>query len=554
MGLTKRLIARHERLARDGVPIAEACRRVKMGTGTYYRWARRGEGGENGLVRDFYERVVLLRRRGGMDVVARGEEWRSVDRFEKWAAGLVLDSGEQWHPELFQLWAAKDVLSGAFQTVWLLTPEGNAKTTWAAGLALYLLDHQLSAEIPVGAASIEQANVLYRQAEGFVRRTPGMVERFKLVPGMRRIDSRLTHGHLRVYPADDRTADGVIPSVAFLDEGHRQRDLQLYRVWRGKWSKRHGPVVVTSTAGEPSSEFEETRLKIIREAPRLDRDGAYLRAEHDNVVLHDWALRDREQAQDMEAVKEANPLSTITVDSLRAKQAAPEMTPEHWLRFSCNIAARPTGAAIQPEEWDAFGEPGLEPDQGAWSIGWLDLGWQIDTTAMGLIVWESRERRVIAGVKILEPPVDESDIVTGLIESQREFGPVGWVFDPNAGGRQMAQLLEKGEHPLQDGAEIQFIEHSQDNAPMAVAAARFDEALRNGWLVHDGHETLRRHVLNAVRRPLGGEKWKYDRPPDARHGERRAKYPNDALIGAVMGHSVAVAEHEQPTQHEHFAW
>jgi phage terminase large subunit-like protein len=551
--LTKALIARHERLARDDVPIAEACRRTKIGTGAYYRWAKRGEAGENGLVAEFYERVVLRRRGGGLLSVDNADEWRSVDRFGDWASALVLDSGGTWELEPFQRAAAEDVLSGNFQAIWLLTPEGNAKTTWAAGLALYLLEHQLSAEIPVGAASIEQANVLYRQAEGFVRRTPGMVGRFKLVPGMRRIDSRVTHGHLRVYPADDRTADGVIPSTAFLDEGHRQRDMRLYRTWRGKWSKRQGPVVVTSTAGEPTSEFEELRQKIIREAPRVTRDGAYLRAEHDDVVLHDWSVRNRDRAEDMRVVKEANPLETISVESLQAKWAAPEMTPEHWLRFSCNIATRPTGVAVQPEEWDELCEDGLEPDRKAWSIGWLDLGWQIDTTAMGVLVWESRERRLITGVRILETPVDEAEIVAGLVELQREFSPIGWVYDPNAGGRQMAQLLDKGEHPLQDGTEVQFFEHSQDNAPMALASARFDEALRNGWLRHNGHEGLRRHVLNAVRRPLGGEKWRYDRPPDARHGERRGKYPNDALIGVVMGHSVAVGEHERP-QHARASW
>jgi phage terminase large subunit-like protein len=62
---------------------------------------------------------------------------------------------------------------------------------------------------------------------------------------------------------------------------------------------------------------------------------------------------------------------------------------------------------------------------------------------------------------------------------------------------------------------IQFFEHSQDNAPMADAAVKLEEAIRNGWIRHDGDPDLRRHVLNAVRKSLGAEKWKYDRPSNA---------------------------------------
>jgi hypothetical protein len=69
------------------------------------------------------------------------------------------------------------------------------------------------------------------------------------------------------------------------------------------------------------------------------------------------------------------------------------------------------------------------------------------------------------------------------------------VYDPNAGGQQMAQLAREGQHPLQtdDAARakkyglppldgplepLEFIEHSQDNAPMALAAPALDEAIR----------------------------------------------------------------------------
>jgi phage terminase large subunit-like protein len=415
-----------------------------------------------------------------------------------------------------------------------------------AGVALHHGDHQANPFVPVGASSREQAEVMYRQAEGFVLRSPSIRDRFKCQEGYRRIKCLETFGRIQVYAADDRTADGVIPTLALVDELHRHRDLKLYRTWRGKLVKRGGQIGTISTAGEPGSEFEETRAAIVKQAANVTTDGAHIRAEGNGLVLHDWAVRDRSKCEDMEAVAAANPREEITAEVLRAKRDSPTMTPAHWQRFVCNIATREQGQGITPEAWEACREDDLGPDRAAWCIGFLDLGWRIDTTALGILVWEDFARRVVTGVTILEPPVDEADIVDALLALEEEWHPFGWVYDPNAGGQQMVQQLDKGDHIAQaDGRcrDMVFIEHSQDNASMATAAVRLDEAVRARRLVHDGDPGLRRHVLNAVRKPLGGEKWRFDRPADAKD-LRRAKYPIDALTGVLMGHSVAVAERE----------
>lgn len=469
----------------------------------------------------------------------------TLDHFREWAGGLILDSGDRWVLEPFQEKAAADIFAG-LEEVWLVLPEGNGKTTFLAGIALYHAANTLSAFVPIAAASREQAEIMYRQAEGFVIRTPGLGGVFKCQEGYRRIKTLEGGSRIQVYAADDRTADGVIPTLALLDELHRHRDLRLYRTWRGKIAKRDGQILTISTAGEPGGEFEETRAKIIKEATDLQtngKHGEHIRAAAEGIVLHDWSVRNRADADDMDIVAAANPRAAITPEILRKKHVSPTMSDAHWLRFVCNIATRMSGDGIKPEEWDALTEEGLTVPEGCWAVGWLDLGWKIDTTAMGILAWESRERRLITGVKVLEPPVEEGDIVRGMVGLQRKYSLDGWVYDPNAGGQQMAQLLDKGEHPQQDGVQFEFFEHTQDNAPMSLAARRFDEGIRAGWIRHDGDETLKKHVLNGVRKGLGGEKYRFDRPPDAK-GERRRLFPNDALIGAVMGHSFAVAHHE----------
>ena len=96
----------------------------------------------------------------------------TLEHFRAWASELVLDTGELWRLEPFQERFLEDLFSG-FPECWLVVPESNGKTTTIAGVALYHCEFTASAWVPVAASSREQAEVLYRQAEGFVMRSPG---------------------------------------------------------------------------------------------------------------------------------------------------------------------------------------------------------------------------------------------------------------------------------------------------------------------------------------------------------------------------------------------
>jgi phage terminase large subunit-like protein len=488
----------------------------------------------------------------------------TIEHFMGWAADLVLDTGETWLVEKWQRSFIADVLAGK-PAAWLIVPEGNGKTTMMAGLALYALDPdgwgQNSPMVVVAAATREQAEWLYLQAEGFVMATPGMKDRLRCLPGHRRITLagkpwEREPGRIQIFAADDRTADGAIFTLAIIDELHNHRDLRLWRRWHGKLEKRGGQVVAISTAGEPGSEFEDARALILKEAPTT-RKGAFIRAEDEGIVLHDWALRDRSKANDMRAVAAANPRKALTATVLRRKHADKTMTPEHWLRFTCNIATRIEGSGVLPEDWEGCFEPNLVADPHAKSYGGIDLGFSQDCTGLVVVNWESYERRVVVWSCVLEPPVDEADIVAALVEAQKAWNPVSWAFDPSRDGAQMAQLLDKGRHPDQGDVGFKFAEHAQSNQPMALAAVRLDAAIRNHWLRHDGDTELRKHVLNAIKKDLGAGRWRFDRPAQtagARPGNAGGKrHPIDALIALAMAHSLAAAENEK-TKEPMIAW
>lgn len=488
----------------------------------------------------------------------------TVDHWLKYSRNFVLDNGDKWEPEEFEIAFAEDLFAG-YRQIWLVIPEGNGKTTLLAGMALYHCDYTSDALVPIGASSREQIGILHNQATGFIRRTPGLGKRFKIYDGYREIHSLARGlGVIKVYAADEKTGDGVIPTLCLLDELHRHKTLGLYRTWEGKLDKRGGQLVAISTGGEPEGEFEAIRSGHLQHAGDIKREGVYIRAASGGMVLHDFALRDKKDIEAMEAaakqrtslppevlarIKEANPLSTITTKSLAAKFDSPTLDINHFKRMTCNIATRLGDDGVDPKEWDALAVEKVEPSEGAYKLGFLDLGWKIDTTAVGILSWEDHNRRLLIKIAVLEPPVEEKDIVEALCEGQRLYAPEGWVYDPNAGGQQMAQLLENGEHPQQGELEFEFIDHGQSNAPMCLASSRFDEALRNRWFEHDGDAEMRTHVLNAIRRNVADEKYRFDRPKAAQ-GEKRKEFPIDLLTGILMANSIAVAEQTEKTKKE----
>jgi hypothetical protein len=206
----------------------------------------------------------------------------------------------------------------------------------------------------MAASSRDQAGLLFNQAAGFVVRSPGFTDRFRVFEGYRRIKCLRTDGRLQVFAADDRTGDGVIPTLALIDEPHRARNLNLVRTWRGKLAKRGGQLGLLSTAGEPGTEFEDARAAALRTATDIRVDGFHTRAAGPYSVLHDWSVPDGADVNDMAVVKRANPLSTITEQALRRKRDSPTMTDVHWRRFACNQAVRGEESAITLAEWAAL--------------------------------------------------------------------------------------------------------------------------------------------------------------------------------------------------------
>lgn len=487
-----------------------------------------------------------------------GAEPFTVEHFKAWAAHLVLDNGDAWVLEPFQLAFVADVFAG-YPQCWLILPEGNGKTTLVAGLALYFCEFcPLPSEIPVAASSRDQANILYQQAEGFVLRSPTLhdevssklqqirgrmkwvVPRFKPLSGFRRVE-HFGGSRVQVQAADANTGDGVIFRLAIIDELHRHKNLDLQRTWVGKISKRGGQVVVISTAGEPGGEFETARERIRTTATEIQRAGCFTRAASSEIVMHEWAVPVTGDVEDLALVKQANPFSRITLRSLASKRRDPTVALWHWRRLTCNLPTREDSAAIQETEWESAKTAEAIPAGMPVWVG-ADISWKGDPTAM-LPLWiRDQDFRLFGAAFVLSPPRDGTSLDPGLVKLTmtriHQRNPIHTVvMNCQAGGPLLVEWIA-----AEFGAQV--VDRPQTPLYAAEDYERFMEGLRNGKLKHSGDVGLTTHVLNAIARvePANG-KTRFDRPHEMRgEAERRVI---DALVAAARVHAQALVPVEE---------
>jgi phage terminase large subunit-like protein len=478
-----------------------------------------------------------------------------------------------------------DYFSGCRETL-VLIPKKNGKTTLIAALIVFHLFVQPDAYAVVAAASIKQAGTLYRQAVGFIKRS-GLGERpkgqnaggnFIIRPSTREIRTTYDEGLVQVLAADSDTADGVIPTLAIVDELHRHKSPDLYHVFRDGLGPRNGQIATISTAGDDElSALGAMRAKAIKayreERPVHDEGYKVYRSPTGNFVMHEWSLEMTDDRDDMHVVKTVNPAPWHTLESLAERHDSPSTTTWSWARYACNVwYPLSDDPAIRPEEWDGNYDETAVIGPGEASLG-IDFGWKnkSDCTAIVPYQWESENRQIVGEPVILEPAgdgslLDDRAISEALLvfngktfdrdEFERDLvldnDPVAvaaWcdaieaaafpvkirtiVFDPNQGGQQLCQVLER-DHKLP------FTSFDQRVSALARADGQFLEGVRRHTIRQKWSTEARAHVMNAVSVPAAGGTFYFGRP---KSGPRK---PTDALRAASMVHSVTLVSDGKP--------
>lgn len=445
-----------------------------------------------------------------------------------------MDNGRPFVLEPFQRAILADYFAGTTQTL-VIVPKKNGKTTLVAALGLYHLLTTVDADAYIAASSRDQAALVLKQARKFIRSSPELQRHMAMK--QREIVNLHDEGFLRVIASDVETADGVIPTLAIIDELHRHKSTDLMGVFRDGLGPRDGRMITITTAGDDS----ESALGLMRAKayamPMVERDGAYryARSRDGQWAMHEWALDDDQDREDMKVVKSANPASWHTLEALRRRRDDPSTTPWQWARFACGVWLQGEDTAIGPVEWAACGVDEFpDPGDAVVRIG-IDLGTKEDTTGLVVHWLDDGGHAWIPAVRVLVPPAQKGvglrkrDIIAAVNELAEEFGATRAVIDEETGGWVFGEDIEE-----ELGLEVTA--HSQKPAPMTEAAERFYTAVREEAVHHPRDDTFTRHVLNAHRRSTLDGRWSFVKE------NKQSKKHIDALIAAAMVHNVAVDE------------
>jgi len=439
---------------------------------------------------------------------------------------LRLEDGRPFLLEPFQRRMLSDYFAGARETIVLLSKK-NGKTTLLAALALYHLIRTPDAECVVGATSRDQATILYDQARGFVERSPELQERATVKTGTREIRSLRDGGRIRVLAADVDTADGIIPTLALVDELHRARSAELYGVFRDGLGPRDGRMLAISVAGEN----EASPLGVMRQAARKlatvrRRNGyTYARSDDGRFAMHEWSLDADDDLDDMRIVKRVNPASWQSVELLRERHDSPSMLSWQWARFACGVWVSAEAFWLSAEVWqDAERDETIAPGERI-TIGFDGARYGDATAIVGCRVSDG----LLQTLGVWEAPVNapEWEIPEGEVDAaiERAFetydvvraycDPPLWQTEIDAWARAYGEAV--------------VLRYSTARSRMQAATERFRTDLVAGRVVHAADATLSAHVLAAQMREARGGYWL---------AKSRPSSPDkiDAAVAAVLAY------------------
>jgi phage terminase large subunit-like protein len=395
------------------------------------------------------------------------------------------------------------------------------KSTLIAALAIFHLLITPDAECIIVAAARDQAEIILRQALGFIRRSESLQAHMR---GMRReIQSLDDGGRIRVIASDEDTADGVLPTLAIVDELHRHRTGDLYGVLRLGLGPRHGRMVTISTAGATlASPLGELRRKAY-EMEGFTRDHrrrrSFVRSPNGAFAFLEWCLDPGDDPADMQLVKLVNPAPWRTVRTLSEEHDSPSMTPWQWLRFACGVWTEGEEPWVDPAKWDALTST-VELAEPFW-LG-VGLGHRADTAA--LVKMALHEGEVTVRAEMLTAtslPQVESRI--------RELAPAQIVYGSKLFARSADMLEAEG---------FSVIQYPLTPERLIPASGTLYGLVEEGKLHHDGDPELRAQVLaGRVKETETG--WRFAQDPTLPR-------PIDALMALAIGAHVMLTSAPEP--------
>jgi len=172
----------------------------------------------------------------------------------KWARQglkLRLEAWQSFKTVCLFGWRRKSDGLRRFRKVFLLIPRKNAKSTWAAGIALYMFcaDGEYGSEVYSGATSEKQAWEVFRPAKLMAQKTKALLGRFGISVNAKNL--HILGNGSRFEPMIGTPGDGASPSCSIHDEYHEhETDVQVDTMETGMGAREQPILIIITTAGD----------------------------------------------------------------------------------------------------------------------------------------------------------------------------------------------------------------------------------------------------------------------------------------------------------------
>ena len=402
----------------------------------------------------------------------------------------------------------------------------NGKSGLIAGLLLAHLtgpEAKLNAQLVSGAMSRDQAALVFGLASKMVQQSPKLSKLVRIIPSGKRLIGLPLNTEFRALAADGKTAHGLSPVLAILDEVGQVRGPQSDFVDAITTSQgAHAEPLLIAISTQAASDAD--LFSIWLDDAKASSDP--------RIVCHLYAGPEGCDLLDESAWKAANPALGIfrSKDDLREQMVQAQRMPsmENTVRnLLLNQRVSTESPFVSPDVWKACGATVL-PFDGPVFAG-LDLSARTDLTALVIVgkvdgVWcvqshlwtpeqglHDRAKRDRApydvwarqGLLHTTPgaTVDYEHVAEDMLAILSDLDVQAIAYD-----RWRIDLLRKELDKL--GADLPLVEWGQGYKDMAPALDALEAELLNGRIAHGMHPVLAMCAANAVvtKDPTGARK------------------------------------------------
>lgn len=419
---------------------------------------------------------------------------------------------EDWQRRLiYELYSYDPVtLRRIVRRLLLVMPKGCGKTELVAALCLAEFagptqptpdghgEMRRSPNIPISAASFEQADRLFGAAKAMVTAGPlkPLVEAFDTEMLLKKRPGRLYR-----VAAIAGTNDGTLPTCFGADEIHEWegRKERVHLVIGNSLAKRAGGLELnlsTPDAADPDSLFGRLHAYAERVRSGEVRDPSFLGVWY--TAGEHWNLEDPMQLR--AAITEATPATWLDVERIAARYEVDRIPEHEFRRYHLGQLVRPAGQWLPAESWEELADPERgQPPEGAEVGLFFDGSYNRDSSALvGCTMEEEPYVFVVGAWERPEGPAGEG----WLVPREEVSARVRWAMerwrvrrmgcDPFGWHQEVEGWSETY------GDQVVLLWETNRRREISAACSRFYTLVVDAGLSHDGNPALARHLRNAV--------------------------------------------------------